>query len=225
MNRMHEIVLHEKMRFDCYRFLSACFCEPQKELYREEKLLNNLTLSLRQSSPEAAVFSALMEENLHKYSDEDLAVEYARLFLGPFETKVPPYGSLYLDGEGRVMGDSTMNVVRFYEEAGLSRNEDCHDLPDHVAVELEFMSFLIFKEIEALEKLDFVTAIAMIKKQEHFLEGFLGRWVVPFCEKIKESTDNGFYTALADCTAAFVGSYRHDRIREAISEQVFSASL
>jgi TorA maturation chaperone TorD len=216
VDSIHEIVLHEKMQSDCYRFLSACFCQPQKNLFREEHLLNYLTMNLQQTNPDAAVFSALMEENIGKYTDEELTVEYARLFLGPFEIKAPSYGSLYLDGERRVMGDSTMEVVRFYEEAGLSRNKDCADLPDHIAVELEFMSYLIYKEIEAIEKSDFATALEMIKKQGSFLDRFLGRWIVQFCEKIKESTDNGFYAALADCASSFVRSSYPGHIREAI---------
>lgn len=224
MNILHELVQNEKMRSDCFRFLSACFCQPQKSLFLDEHLLNNLTKNLQQTSPGAAVFSAAMEETILQYSDEYLAVEYARLFVGPFEIKAPPYGSLYLDGERKVMGDSTMEVIRFYEEAGLSSNKDCGDLPDHIAVELEFMSYLIYNETVAMEKSDFKTALEVLKKQEEFLEGFLGRWIVPFCEKIRDATDNGFYAALADCTLSFVRSSHPGHIREALEEQVLSAS-
>ena len=216
MNSIQEIVFREKMRSDCYRFVSACFCQPQKSLFLEERLLNHLTTNLQQISPEAALFSALMEEKICNYSDEELAVEYTRLFLGPFEIKAPPYGSLYLDGEGKVMGDSTMAVIRFYEEAGLSGSNECRDLPDHIAVELEFMSYLIYKEIETLEKSDFVTALDIVSKQERFLDRFLRRWIVLFCEKIKESSDNGFYSALAGCASSFVMSANSGPMREAI---------
>jgi putative dimethyl sulfoxide reductase chaperone len=165
-----------------------------------------------------------MEKSLQQYSNEDLTVEYARLFIGPFEVKAPPYGSIYLDGERRVMGDSTLEVTRLYEEAGLSGSKDFHDLPDHIAVELEFMYFLIFKEREAMEKSDFPAALELIAKQERFLDGFLVRWITPFCEKIIERSDNGFYTALADCTANFVKSTHPAKIREALSDGVLSAS-
>ncbi|MCL5807320.1 MAG: molecular chaperone TorD family protein [Deltaproteobacteria bacterium] len=219
-----EIVLQEKMKSDCYRFLSACFCQPQMNLFQEEHLLTHLTITLREISPGTAVFSAAMEEMIRKYSDEDLTVEYTRLFLGPFEIKAPPYGSLYLDGEKKVMGDSTMEVIRFYEEAGLSRNKDCMDLPDHIAVELEFMSYLTYREAEALEKSDFTTALEMAKKQERFLDQFLGQWIREFCEKIKESSDNGFYLALADCASSFVGSHNPGHLRETLGEEDFRAS-
>jgi TorA maturation chaperone TorD len=224
MNRVHEVVLNEKMKSDCFRFLSACFCQPQMNLFHEEHLLDNLTMNLRQISPGAEIFSVSMEKSIQTYSEEELSVEYARLFLGPFETKAPPYGSLYLDGDRKVMGDSTLEVIRFYEAAGLSRNKDCMDLPDHIAVELEFMSYLIYKEAEALEKSDFVTALDMIKKQERFLDQFLGRWIIEFCDKIKASTDNGFYLALADCASLFVTSYNPDHVRETLGEEFFLAS-
>lgn len=222
MNRLVEVVLHEKMKSDCFRFLSACFCEPQTNLFQQEHLLNHLTMNLRQISPGADLFSASMEASLQTCSAEELSVEYARLFLGPFETKAPPYGSLYLDGERKVMGDSTMEVIRFYEGMGLSRDKDCMDLPDHVAVELEFMSYLIYREAEALEKSDFAKALEMIKKQKNFLDQFLGRWIPEFCEKIKSSTENGFYVALADCTSRFVGSYDPDHVREMLGEEFFT---
>jgi TorA maturation chaperone TorD len=138
--------------------------------------------------------------------------------------KAPPYGSIYLDGERRVMGDSTMEVIRQYEEAGLSGNKDFHDLPDHITVELEFMSYLVYKAVEAAENGNSAAALEMLEKQERFLDGFLVRWIAPFCAKITERSDNGFYTALADCTATFVRSTRPAGMRAALSEGVLSAS-
>ena len=223
MNIVRELVQHETMRSDCFRFLSACFCQPQKSLFLDERLLNNLTNNLKLISPGAAVFSAAMEENILQYSDEDLSVEYARLFIGPFEIKAPPYGSLYLDGTRKVMGDSTMEVIRFYEEAGLASNKDCPDLPDHIAVELEFMSYLIYNETQAMKKSDIKTALELINKQERFFNGFLGRWATAFCEKIRESTDNRFYAALAECTLSFIRSFHPDHVRKAIEDQVVGA--
>lgn len=195
---------HERMRGDCFRFLSACFYQPQKALFEKENLLSNLTGFLQGVCPEAAAFSSLMEESFLQSSDKDLEVEYARLFVGPFELIAPPYGSVYLDGNRRVMGDSTMEVIKTYQTEGLSRSEDFKDLPDHIAVELEFMSFLIYKEIEALEKSGLDAAKEFVNKQEAFLNLFLLPWVPQFCKKIEEGTDNGFYKALAGCLSAFL---------------------
>lgn len=221
---MDRIIRDEKMRYDGYRFLSACFCQPQKNVFQEENLLENLTMILREICPGAAPFSAAMEESLRKFGDEDLLVEYSRLFVGPFGLKAPPYGSVYLDGERRVMGDSTMAVIRMYEEEGLSGHVEFADLPDHVSVELEFMSYLLFKEIEALRKSDIGSAFEAKRKQEKFLTEHLGRWIAPFCEKIKEETQNGFYSALADCASVFVGSSCPANLPEAAGEEVSNAA-
>jgi TorA maturation chaperone TorD len=114
------------------------------------------------------------------------------------------------------MGDSTMAIIRLYEDEGLSGDNEFRELPDHIAVELEFMSFLIFKEIEAMGKSDFGAALEAVEKQERFLDIFLGRWITPFCERIKGGTENGFYTALADCASTFLCDSRPANIMEAV---------
>jgi len=193
-----------KIKENCFRLLSACFYEPQKKLFIEENLFANLTEGLQQVCPDAAVFSNDMGNSIHSCTDEDLNVEYARLFVGPFELLAPPYGSVYLDDGGRVMGDSTMKVIEIYQNEGLAKNDDFKDLPDHIAVEMEFMSYLIFKEREALEKSDSDAAKEYVDKQEYFLNNFIRPWVPQFCSKIKAGTDNAFYSVLADCVSVFI---------------------
>ena len=201
---INESILFKRKKGDCYKLLSACFYLPKKEIYLEERVFEGLTLLLNTLCPDAAIFSAAMEETIQKYSNEDLAVEYARLFVGPYELKAPPYGSVYLDGERRVMGNSTMEVIRLYEEAGLAMDKDFKELPDHIAVELEFMYYLIYKEVEALEKLEKDKALAFREIRNHFFNRFFSPWIPPFWEKIKETTDNNFYIALADCLSTFI---------------------
>ncbi len=138
------------------------------------------------------------------YSDEELSVEFARLFVGPFELKAPPYGSVYIDEGRRVMGDSTMEIVKLYRETGLVINSDFKDLPDHIAVELEYMYYLIYQEVEFLQSSQSSRAAEFLKYQEMFLNRFLGQWISAFCEKVRENAENDFYKLLADCTCDFV---------------------
>ena len=197
-------ILKEKERGDCYKLLAACFYLPRKILYIEEGLFQSLAALFGEVCPEATSFLARMEEAFSTYSEEELSVEYARLFVGPYELKAPPYGSVYLDGERRVMGNSTMEVIRLYEEAGLAMDKDFKEVPDHIAVELEFMYYLIYKEMEALEKLEKDKALALEETRNHFFNRFLSLWVPSFCQKMKESTNNLFYIALADCLSTFI---------------------
>ena len=199
-----DFVVHEIMRGECYRFLAACFYLPKKELLAAEQLLGNLTQNLQEICPAAVPFSRKMEESFEAYTEEELTVEYSRLFVGPFGLKAPPYGSVYLDNERTVMGPSTMETIQFYEEEGLARDESFNELPDHIAVELEFMYFLIFKEAEALQKGESERAELYRQKQENFRRRFLDKWVPALCGNMKEGTDNDFYFALADCLLTLI---------------------
>ncbi|RJQ41413.1 MAG: dehydrogenase [Nitrospiraceae bacterium] len=159
---------------------------------------------LKDIAPDAAAHVPAMEKAFLKYNEEELLVAYAKLFVGPNELLAPPYGSIYLDGERRVMGDSTMETIKMYEEAGLKMGDDFKEAPDHIAVELEFMYYLIFKEIEALEKSETDKALDFIKTQNLFQDQFLKKWVGLFCDKIKAGTDNEFYNSLAGCLSVFI---------------------
>ena len=199
-----EFIEYEKKRGACYRFLSACFYPPQKELFLDEGMLGNLTSALKEIFPEAASSSERMGDAILEYSNEDLSVEYAKLFLGPFEVKAPPYGSIYLDKGKMVMGDSTVEVMKLYQDAGLLMDVDFKEMPDHITAELEFMYYLIYKEAEALGKSDMDAAEDMLRRQKAFFDKFLSPFALQFCAKLKEGAENSFYIALSECLGAFI---------------------
>ena len=47
-------------------------------------------------------------------------------------------------------------------------------------------------------------ALYFLNKQEDFLRTYLDGWVAPFCEKMRQGTENEFYQALADCVSVFM---------------------
>ncbi|MCL4457589.1 MAG: molecular chaperone TorD family protein [Nitrospirae bacterium] len=221
VNISQQLVDYEQARSNCYKLFAACFYQPQKDIFVRERLFENLSLLLKQACPDAVVFSEEMGGTILNYSNEDLLIDYAKLFVGPNELLAPPYGSVYLDGERRVMGNSTIEVVKTYKDEGLAIDENFKELPDHIAVELEFMYYLIFKEIEALESSDDKKAAHFIEVQEMFLHRFLGRWVKPFCDAITEGTENEFYKALAGCLSTFVvKSAVPDELKALVSEKM-----
>ncbi len=200
---INELMKNEKALEEAYRFLAASFYLPQKTIFSESNLFRSLSASLAIACPEAVVFSKKMELNYSMYTEEALQVDYARLFVGPYELLAPPYGSVYLELGGRVMGETTIEVQKIYRSEGLAMDEDFKEMPDHIAVELEFMSFLVNEEIQALGAADLKTAETFQEKQKMFLNNYL-RWIPQFCSRIKEGTDNTFYRALADCLQEFV---------------------
>lgn len=62
-----------------------------------------------------------------------------------FETgavEASPYASVYGGGEGLVLGKEAINVNQFYTNCGYVMGEKSGELPDHLAVELEFCALL-----------------------------------------------------------------------------------
>ncbi|MBT3295835.1 MAG: molecular chaperone TorD family protein [Verrucomicrobia bacterium] len=200
------VVRKKKQAEQSLRLLAACFYEPEKALLVEEHVLENLRESLGGVCPEAVGSVECMQQAILSCSDEELKVAYAKLFVGPFSLAAAPYGSVHLDEGARVMGDSTMEVIKWYEQEGLAKSDDCKDLPDHIAVELEFVSYLMSKEIAAIETSNPSDAAAYEIKRRDFAETLLCPWVPEFCHKIQEGTDNAFYVALAECLSTVTAS-------------------
>ena len=102
------------------------------------------------------------------------------------------------------MGDSTLDVRNRYREAGLDTSKTFKDAPDHIGAELEFMYYLIFKEIEAFANADIERAIGFVQRQKSFLEDHLMAWVPEFANSITENAENPFYLNLAKATETFL---------------------
>ncbi|MEK7353835.1 MAG: molecular chaperone TorD family protein [Chloroflexota bacterium] len=189
--RVEEHISLEKDRAACYKLLSECYYLPDAGLL---ETINN---------PDKAVCSLCSEMAGIAGPDdiEPLQVDYSRLFVGPYGLLASPYGSMYLENL-KLFGDSTVDVSRRYAKEGLSIN--IKEVPDHIAVELEFMYFLIHKEVEAALKGNSSQAVDYIRKQRDFLEVHLSRWVDDFTARIASNAETVFYKKLAILTKTFV---------------------
>ncbi|MBF8258957.1 MAG: cytoplasmic chaperone TorD family protein [Actinobacteria bacterium] len=194
----------ERQRVDCFRFLAVCFYPPERKALIEEGVLENLHRLLGEVCPEAAACSEGMAGALSQAAEVELAVAHAKLFVGPFALRAPPYGSLYLESQNRLMGDTTMEVLKMYQMAGLALSADFKDAPDHIAAELEFMYFLITKELHALRMDDRVDAIGYLKMQQEFHDKYLRPWMEPFVEMIRTGSEHEFYRLLAKSLSTFI---------------------
>jgi len=190
-------------REDIYRLLAACYYPPAPALL-EENCCATMASLMEGVAPDAARYAADASVAVGSSSLDALAVEHARLFIGPFQLVAPPYGSIYLDDAKTVMGDSTARAASFYHSCGLHLADDFHELPDHFAVELEFMSYLAFKQREAEASGHKDEAARFLDLQKEFLDRFLMPWLEPFTYAIINDGEAPFYQAIARCTAAFV---------------------
>jgi TorA maturation chaperone TorD len=192
--------LRHLARADVYRLLSACYYQPD-DAFLEEEVFAQLKTALAKASPSGVMEAATLDDCFRDSGVEALMLDYSRLFLGPFDILAKPYGSVYLDGEKIVMGDSTMQALELYREGGFDVAEDFLEMPDHIAVELEFLYLLSFRIGKASD--DEERSHLIVLKQK-FLEEHLGRWVETLSEDIRKGAQTDFYKRLADLTEQFV---------------------
>lgn len=191
-------------RAKIYKALAECYYLPGEATLRHARQLGR---SLKAVCPPAAEAADRMEAAMLSHEGvEDLAIDHARLFVGPFALLTPPYGSVYLDGERRLMGDSTQAVSECYREVGLEMAAGFNGTPDHIAAELEFMHVLVIRELEALAGGDLDRAQYSRKKQSSFLERHLAAWVPVFTRGVEQQAQTRFYQDLAAATRLFVES-------------------
>ncbi|OGO23008.1 MAG: hypothetical protein A2144_12495 [Chloroflexi bacterium RBG_16_50_9] len=190
---MEEHISLEQSRGACYKFLSDCYYLPDAGLL---KMINSSCGSARDLCSE-------MAQSITGSDDiESIQVDYSRLFVGPYGLLAPPYGSVYLENKRMLIGDSTLDVRQKYADEGLSIN--LKEAPDHIAIELEFMYFLIHKEVEAALMGNAAQAVDYIRKQRGFLEVHLARWVCDLTNRMAAKAETAFYRKLANLTKTFI---------------------
>ena len=197
-----DLLSRERARGEAYKLLAECYYLPTPALTRT---LTDLEQQMSGVCTEAMFYIKKMYEEVKRLDDLDaLSLDFSRLFLGPYKLHAPPYGSVYLDGERQIMGKSTLEVRNKYREAGLDISTDFRNPPDHIAAELEFMYFLIFKQVEAIRNSDIETTLNFIEKQRAFLREHLGAWVFDFADITEEKAETDFYKNLARATKTFI---------------------
>jgi TorA maturation chaperone TorD len=187
-----------------YRFLSRCFSHPEVELIQhfdcarlEEFLQVWRCLGLENSEDIDRAANWLTKWPSQETALLELQKEYTRLFITAYHKVVaPPYGSVYLNSEKLIWGRSTAEVARLYEAAGLGMNENFHDIPDHIAAELEFASYLIAEQLKRDER-SLSASEQLPTLEKRFLTEHLHKWAPAFFNRVVECSSAGFYQAAA----------------------------
>ena len=190
-------------REDLCRFLAACYYEPTVE-FAEERLFDSMLAAAERLDPELAAHTRRLGEAFAAAGLQELLVDYSRLFLGPVQALARPYASVWLTGENVVMQDSTMELLQLYEQGGFAIDENFQELPDHVAVELEFLYLLTHQLYQAQAGGDTEALQALQVLRTAFLDGHLGRWLGSFILAMHDHAQTDFYRELAELTELFV---------------------
>ncbi len=138
---------------------------------------------------------------------ENLAVEYAYLFVGPGK-HISPHESVHHKKEGvqsgQLWGELTAEVKSIIESSGLEYKSEFTGIPDHISVELEYMQQVVQREMQAWKADDDETARLCLKNEKEFVNEHLIRWIPDFCEKVIEAAEMPFYREMARLTRSFI---------------------
>lgn len=196
-----------RLRQGLYRLFGALFLYPDRdrlatlravagELQQADDFWGSYTFS----EPLRRLLKVLSE--LGEGAKEEIEEEYVRLFL--VKPMAPPYQSFYLDPDGQARGWIAVQLEREYTHAGLALSPSQKKLPDHVAVELEFMAFLCGQQAQALEEGTLEGGDQAQECQRAFLGQHLGRWFPRFALQVNDAASEALYGVAAEAAHAFL---------------------
>ena len=141
------------------------------------------------------IYQATFADRVRQYEDC-----FGYTASGPVPCYELEYGEEHTHREPQQLSD----ISSFYNAFGLKIKEDNFERVDHIAVECEFMHYLLFKEVYALSNADMENAAICHEASTRFLREHLGRWSPSFSVKLSRHAQQGFLKDLAEFTFSYI---------------------
>jgi TorA maturation chaperone TorD len=127
--------------------------------------------------------AALIATGLEDEQEESLAEAYQRLFVGPETLPAPLWGSVYLDKENVLFGDSTLRLRRWLRSNGIEAQHDRNEPEDHIGTLLMMVAWLAEERQGGLV--------------EQLLTKHVLPWAPRYLELLQANAGHPFYLGLA----------------------------
>ncbi len=142
---------------------------------------------------------------------EELCAEYTRVFGLVSVRECPPYETEYCPTEEPFhRAQQLADVAGFYAAFGLTSAHARPDRPDHLALELEFLAYLLFKQhlAEADAAAGCERAVICADAARRFFRDHVAWWVPSCAAGLARKAGGGLYAALSVALAAFLPTER-----------------
>lgn len=171
------------------------------------------------------------EKSLHAFADslaifddaEHFLTVYSRLFLVP-PVSIPLNASVYLAGE--MMAAPVDDMLATYRQLGLEKQPSFKDLPDHLAVQLEFIAFLYADAAETIA-VHPLQAKGRLAIAERFMRVHINAWLPELLGRLNraasESADETAFWRLGQLLAQMVAEDLRELAPFVADEKPFTA--
>ncbi|HBR17477.1 MAG: hypothetical protein A3G39_05510 [Deltaproteobacteria bacterium RIFCSPLOWO2_12_FULL_43_16] len=195
---IQEMIEYANARSAIYKLLSTTFT---KELSKESLEIfrgNKLAETLRDLGIDFGnnFYTCDAEELVKKLSEE-----YAALFILP--GGINPTESVARSG--LYMQAFAGQTLKFYKQCGFILSDDFKGFPDHIGIELEFMSHLSKNEAITYKNGAEDEAKKWSAHQKMFLEEHLSHWAMDLAKNVAAYTQQSFYREIAHFLYEFIG--------------------
>lgn len=133
--------------------------------------------------PGAERASVFIAEGLAEDQAEVLEEAYQRLFVGPYALPAPPWGSVYLDKESVLFGDSTLRLRGWLRTNGIEIQREQNEPEDHIGTLLMMAAWLAEEQQE--------------KRVSELITQHLLPWAPRYLELLEQHAGHRFYQGIA----------------------------
>ncbi|MDD8059023.1 MULTISPECIES: TorD/DmsD family molecular chaperone [Shewanella] len=126
-----------------------------------------------------------------------LKLDYGQLFYGPAEPSAVPWGSVYLSEKQLLNGESTQELMVFYQQQGVSFELDSNQPVDHIGL---FFAVLdqMFAQL-AIDENETLRSTLIILLQQHLLP-----WSARCLSLVQQHAQTDFYRGFAIFAQAYL---------------------
>lgn len=191
------------------QLMASLFTPPDQEIIRgvvDGRLLSFLEASVKAWGGKESFLKGMAMEGPPENILKELDSEYKRLFGDEAGEKIPLVESFYkpwtqdalcplpfAKERGYLMGDSALHLSMLYEHCGLEVSDCFKGMPDHLVLELEFLSFLY--------------RYAGDREIKKVIEDHLD-WIPFLKEECEKAQAHPFYLSIIDILQLFLNSER-----------------